>query len=36
MSAEYHSFRDFYPFYLSEHSDRACRRMHFINKVLQP
>jgi hypothetical protein len=34
MSAEYHSFRDFYPFYLSEHSDRACRRMHFIGSTL--
>ena len=24
------SFRDFYPFYLSEHSDRTCRRLHFV------
>lgn len=24
------SFREFYPYYLSEHSDRNCRRMHFI------
>ena len=23
------SFREFYPFYLSEHSDRTCRRLHF-------
>ena len=34
MSTEYRSFRDFYPFYLSEHSDRACRRMHFIGSTL--
>ena len=24
------SFRDFYPFYLSEHSNRTCRRLHFV------
>jgi hypothetical protein len=24
------SFRDFYPFYLSEHRNRTCRRLHFI------
>jgi len=24
------SFREFYPFYLSEHRNRACRRLHFI------
>lgn len=23
-------FADFYPFYLTEHSNRACRRLHFI------
>ena len=25
----YRSFRDFYPFYLSQHATRACRRLHF-------
>ncbi|MGC2518386.1 MAG: DUF962 domain-containing protein [Burkholderiales bacterium] len=25
----YKSFADFYPFYLSEHSNRTCRRLHF-------
>jgi len=30
----YASFREFYPFYLSEHSDRMCRRMHFIGSTL--
>ena len=30
----YANFRDFYPFYLSEHSDRNCRRMHFIGSTL--
>ncbi len=24
------SFREFYPFYLSEHSNRTSRRLHFI------
>ena len=24
------SFREFYPFYLSEHADRTSRRLHFI------
>lgn len=30
----YASFRDFYPFYLNEHSNRQCRRMHFIGSTL--
>ena len=24
------SFREFYPFYLGEHRDRTCRRLHFV------
>lgn len=28
------SFRDFYPFYLNEHRDRRCRRLHFIGSSL--
>jgi len=24
------SFREFYPLYLSEHSNRTCRRLHFV------
>jgi hypothetical protein len=28
------SFREFYPFYLSEHSNRTCRRLHFIGTAL--
>jgi hypothetical protein len=27
------SFREFYPFYLSEHRNRTCRRLHFIGSV---
>lgn len=30
MSSRFASFRDFYPFYLAEHSDRTCRRLHFV------
>ena len=28
------SFAEFYPFYLSEHSDRTCRRLHFAGSTL--
>ena len=28
------SFREFYPFYLSEHADPRCRRMHFVGTTL--
>ena len=30
----YSSFAEFYPFYLSEHSNRTCRRLHFIGSTL--
>jgi hypothetical protein len=28
------SFADFYPFYLGEHSNRTCRRLHFLGSTL--
>jgi hypothetical protein len=28
------NFRDFYPYYLSEHSNTACRRLHFVGSSL--
>jgi hypothetical protein len=28
------SFRDFYPFYLGEHRNRTCRRLHFVGTSL--
>jgi hypothetical protein len=34
MSVRYSSFREFYPFYLSEHRDRTCRRLHFAGTLL--
>jgi len=27
--SQYSKFRDFYPFYLAEHSNLVCRRLHF-------
>lgn len=35
MTAQsFSSFREFYPYYLDEHADRRCRRMHFIGSWL--
>ncbi|HZP66236.1 MAG TPA: DUF962 domain-containing protein [Rudaea sp.] len=34
MAAQYANFREFYPFYLSEHTDRTCRRLHFVGSTL--
>lgn len=31
---QYHSLNEFYPFYLSEHSNRTCRRLHFIGSTM--
>ncbi len=30
----YATFKEFYPFYLSEHSNKVCRLMHFIGTTL--
>ena len=34
MSEQFSSFGEFYPFYLSQHSDRTCRRLHFVGTGL--
>ena len=34
MAAPYANFREFYPFYLREHADRTCRRLHFVGSSL--
>jgi hypothetical protein len=28
------TFAEFYPFYLTEHSNRTCRRLHFLGSTL--
>jgi hypothetical protein len=30
MTVRYTSFDQFYPYYLTQHADRSCRRAHFI------
>ncbi len=30
---EFHSFREFYPFYLAEHGHPTSRRLHFIGTL---
>lgn len=34
MSGTFSSFREFYPFYLNEHRNRICRRLHFTGSSL--
>ena len=34
MADRYTTFREFYPFYLSEHRHAVCRRLHFVGSLL--
>lgn len=34
MSEKFSSFSEFYVFYLGEHRNRTCRRLHFIGSSL--
>ena len=34
MADGYAKFQDFYPFYLGEHRNQTCRRLHFIGSCL--
>jgi len=34
MGKHFDSFSDFYPFYLGEHANRTCRRLHFVGSTL--
>lgn len=31
---KYHSIKEFYPYYLSEHQDTKCRILHFVGTFL--
>ena len=33
-TVSYGRFSEFYPFYLSQHADRICRRLHFAGTTL--
>lgn len=33
-TAQFRSFADFYPYYLGEHSNPTCRRLHFVGTSL--
>jgi hypothetical protein len=33
MNARYTSFTEFYPYYLTQHANRICRRTHFIGST---
>jgi hypothetical protein len=34
MERKYHTLKDFYPYYLTEHSDPVCRATHYIGTTL--
>ncbi len=34
LPKEYKTFREFYPFYLSQHRHPICRRLHLIGSLL--
>ena len=34
MSENFSSFKAFYPYYLEEHRDLRCRRLHFVGSAL--
>ncbi|MEP7155502.1 MAG: DUF962 domain-containing protein [Betaproteobacteria bacterium] len=34
MEKTYKSFREFYPYYLSEHTNPTCRLLHFVGSTM--
>lgn len=34
VSERFHSFAEFYPYYLQEHSNPICRRLHYAGSTL--
>jgi len=33
MEKQYKTFAEFYPYYLSEHQNLTCKRLHFIGSI---
>lgn len=33
MTRKYQTFREFYPYYLSEHANPVCRTLHFAGSM---
>jgi len=34
MSEKFQTFSEFYPYYLAEHQNAVCRRLHFVGSLL--
>ncbi|UJF23400.1 DUF962 domain-containing protein [Shewanella sp. OMA3-2] len=34
MSKQYKTFKEFYPFYLTQHQDLVCRRLHYLGSTI--
>ncbi len=34
METRYQTFKEFYPFYLQEHANGTCRRLHFVGSSI--
>jgi hypothetical protein len=34
MEMRYTTFKEFYPFYLQEHANSTCRRLHFVGSSI--
>ena len=34
LPTHFNSFAEFYPYYLSEHQNRTCRRLHLVGSLL--
>jgi hypothetical protein len=34
VDKKYHSFAEFYPFYLSQHQNKVCRQLHYLGSSI--